>query len=61
LISLLRGAGDGTFQDGVAFQSDLYVGDYLAVGDFNNDGKLDLLLGTSADFSGVNVFLQGSH
>jgi hypothetical protein len=60
VISLLRGAGGGAFMTGVGFQSNLYVGDYLAAGDFNNDGKLDLLLGTSADFGGVNVFLQGS-
>jgi hypothetical protein len=61
VISLLRGAGDGTFKAGLGFQSNLYVGNYLAAGDFNNDGKLDLLLSTSQDFGGANVFLQSSH
>jgi hypothetical protein len=58
LISVLRGVGDGTFMSDLVFKSTLSTGQFLAVGDFNDDGKLDLLLGASADFGGVDVYLQ---
>ena len=44
-VGLLLGNGDGTFQDPLFFTSgtsDSWLGDEFALGDFNNDGKLDL-------------------
>src|SRR6202040_650868 len=40
-VSILLGKGDGTFQDAVSFAAGKEC-QYVAVGDFNGDGKLDL-------------------
>jgi hypothetical protein len=40
-VSILLGAGDGTFQPAGTFATGLYPG-AVAAGDFNKDGKLDL-------------------
>ena len=57
-IDFLAGVGDGTFQPSRKFSSSLYTGGYLAAGDFNNDGKLDLLMSSSPDFGGIDAYLQ---
>jgi|HubBroStandDraft_6_1064221.scaffolds.fasta_scaffold21173_2 hypothetical protein len=57
-INVLRGVGDGTFEPDLKFTSSLYTGGYLAIGDFNDDGKLDFLMSSSPDFGGVDVYLQ---
>jgi hypothetical protein len=41
-ISVLKGNGDGTFQPGVFYPAG-EEGGFMAVGDFNNDGKPDLV------------------
>jgi hypothetical protein len=45
-ISERLGNGDGTFQDpiNVTFPADAPVGGFLGVGDFNNDGQLDVVI-----------------
>ena len=45
-LSVLNGNGDGTFQRGVFYPAGI-EGEFVAVGDFNNDHKLDLV---NADF-----------
>lgn len=57
-IDILAGTGKGTFAPSRKSASTLYTGGNLAVGDFNGDGKLDLLLSSSPDFGGVDVYLQ---
>ncbi len=42
-VDILLGVGDGTFTPGVAFAA--ARAHFLESGDFNNDGKIDLLLG----------------
>jgi len=57
-IQILLGNGDGTFTTGTSFvvgASVTSVPTAIAVGDFNEDGKLDLLVGVSPD-SLVDVF-----
>ena len=57
-IQILLGNGDGTFTTGASFvvgASVTSVPTAIAVGDFNEDGKLDLLVGVSPD-SLVEVF-----
>ena len=59
-LSLLLGKIDGTFQTHVDYPAT--PGSYprgLAVGDFNEDGKLDLAIGNQGNYS-LSVFLQTS-
>lgn len=53
-ISILLGNGDGTFQPAVEYGSSM-LGP-IAVGDFNNDRRLDIV-GVSPTSSGVSVLL----
>jgi len=55
LVYLLLGKGDGTFQPQLSYGSDPYGP--LAAGDFNNDGRLDLALG-SRGYSNGSILLQ---
>ena len=47
-IAILRGNGDGTFKQVLNVHPNTFtsVGSYLAAGDFNQDGRLDLVAGT---------------
>jgi len=58
-VQIMLGNGDGTFTIGASFSvgtSPASAPTSIAVGDFNEDGKLDLLVGVSPD-SIVDVFL----
>ena len=58
-ISVLLGNGDGTFTQHVDYEAKTTVFDML-VGDFNQDGKLDLILAGNFG-SGIGIeFLQGN-
>lgn len=58
-VSLLLGKGDGTFQ---AVRSILTTGNptFVAVGDFNNDGKLDLAVANGPAPGGTLSILLGN-
>jgi hypothetical protein len=61
IVGILEGNGDGTFQPAVAYDPAGLFGRFLAVGDFNGDSKLDLVI-TFANFgngtaSGASVVL----
>jgi hypothetical protein len=51
-LTLLLGNGDGTFQSPIGSQSGASTADYIAVGDFNGDGKADLAI---AALNGLQV------
>ncbi len=55
-VSVLLGNGDGTFQNAQNFATD-FGPDSMAVGDFNGDGKLDLVT-ANAYGSSVSVLLS---
>jgi hypothetical protein len=60
-ISILLGNGDGTFKPQQTYAvgaqpSGSYFAPYLALGDFNDDGKLDIIVESSADRS-LNIFI----
>ncbi len=60
IVSLMLGNGDGTFQTSVNWAA-LNSSAYAAVGDFNGDGKLDLLLASNYVTYGetaLSLFLQ---
>jgi hypothetical protein len=54
ILTVFLGAGDGTF-DKVASPKKIFYGLPLAAGDFNGDGKLDLIV-TSTDYYGDNWY-----
>lgn len=60
-VNVLLGAGDGTLQHQnvrkVADESVLLIFSKLALGDFNNDTRLDVLVGVSEDASSANHFV----
>ena len=52
-LSILLGNGDGTFQP--ALTTSMPVSGNLAVGDFNHDGKLDLVINDSYTLDGCQI------
>jgi hypothetical protein len=63
-VNLLLGKGDGSFQSPIVFSTNLLSGNWVAaaVGDFNNDGILDLALAesTCADCGGHGEIIFGN-
>ena len=65
-VYVLLGNGDGTFQAPIASTTAANASNYrLTAGDFNNDGKMDLLVTVTdshdcGNYSGAYVFLQGN-
>jgi hypothetical protein len=55
-FSVCLGNGDGTFQSPVNYQVGSYMAS-MAIGDINNDGKLDLIAGVSAGGGPILKFL----
>ena len=55
-VSVLLGTGDGSFQGPTNFPTRLGP-DSIAVGDFNKDGKLDIVTGQQSSLGGVAVLL----
>jgi hypothetical protein len=53
--AVFLGNGDGTFQDAQYFPGDSYATSHVVVGDFNGDGKKDLVL---TNFAGDNVLVM---
>ena len=54
-LHVLLGQKDGTFVEGQSFRHSAHLARKLVVGDFNNDGKLDVAV--ADDEGGVNVLL----
>ncbi len=52
VVSVLLGNGDGTLQPFVGYPLGTYAESGVAVGDFTGNGKLDLAVAESEDFSG---------
>jgi len=49
-VYLLKGNGDGTFQQPVhVFTTDCHPATHMTLGDFNNDGKVDAIVGQDDD------------
>jgi hypothetical protein len=59
-VSILRGNGDGTFQSRTDFSAGTGVGK-IAAADFNNDGKLDLIItNTPSASNNAVLFMLGN-
>ena len=61
-VAVLYGKGDGTFQDPVEFAS-LYNSTGVAIGDFNKDGKPDIVVAATAPkpLGGIAVLLNSGN
>jgi hypothetical protein len=61
-VAVLYGKGDGTFQDSVEFAS-LYTSSGVAIGDFNKDGKPDIVVAATAPkpYGGISVLLNSGN
>jgi len=61
MVYLLMGNGDGTFQSPVhVFTTSNHPATYMSLGDFNNDGKVDALVGQDDDGDpGAAFFFKG--
>jgi len=58
--AVLYGKGDGTFQSPVLLSSGSYQLVDVAAGDFNGDGRLDVVCAIAGPHAGLAVFLQNS-
>ncbi|MBZ5665211.1 MAG: FG-GAP-like repeat-containing protein [Acidobacteriia bacterium] len=61
-VAVLYGKGDGTFQDPVEFAS-LYTSTGVAIGDFNKDGKPDIVVAATAakPYGGISVLINNGN
>jgi hypothetical protein len=57
VVAILLGNGDGTFQSAVSYDTSGIFGTSVAVGDFNGDSKLDLVVRHVGNLSGSKVDL----
>ena len=55
-VSVLPGNGDGTFQPAVSYGS-VPVAYFVAVGDFNKDGRSDLAVANFGPGAGISILL----
>jgi hypothetical protein len=58
-VSILLGNGDGTFQPAVSYDANSYPG-AVAVGDFNGDGALDLVVANNYQYQYTVSILLGN-
>ncbi len=56
-IDVMLGNGDGTFQSPVPYSTDIGGPSSIAAGDFNGDGKIDLVSVNGAGGTPLNVFM----
>ncbi len=59
-VSLLLGNGKGSFGTPTIFAVGDYQSDFINTGDFNKDGKLDLVVASRGSESSMNPTLRGS-